>query len=144
VHSLRVTSPCYTERKMPKPTTFTVHHPLVRLLSHPVHKLEYDPVTQFKFNFFFTWLWFLAMIALPFFPKLYDGKLAPLVIQELSIWALFISHFTAVGSAIAGIFAANRETEVPSLKAYKDIQPPTHQDIIEEIQELKDEPPFDA
>jgi hypothetical protein len=104
---------------MPKQKTFTVHHPIVRLISHPVHKLEYDPVTQFKFNFSFTWLWALCIVALPFFPVLYQHNLASLIIQELSIWALFISHFTAVGSAIAGIFAANREDEVPSLRAYK-------------------------
>jgi hypothetical protein len=124
--------------QMANPKKLKIYHPAA-LLTSRIHRLEYDPVTQFKFNFFFTWLWCLAMIALPFFPKLYNHSLAALIIQELSIWALFISHFTAVGSAIAGIFAANRETEVPSLKAYKDMQPPTHQDILEQIDDLRDD-----
>lgn len=113
---------------MANPKKLKIYHPAAMLTSR-IHRLEYDPVTQFKFNFFFTWLWFLSMIALPFFPSLYSHALYAPIIQELSIWALFISHFTA----------ANRDGEVPSLKAYKDMQPPTHRDIIDEIDGLKDD-----
>ncbi len=89
---------------------------LVRIMSNRLHKLEYDPVTQFKFHFLFTWLWFVSMIAVTFVvPHKTSSELVALAILEVSLWANFVSHMTALGSAIAGIFASHRQAEIPGL-----------------------------
>lgn len=90
--------------------------PIIIFLGKRVHKLEFDPVVQFKFNFFFTWFWFLSLIIIPCFPKLYGHNIAFLITIWISLWALFISHFTALGAAIAGIFASNRQSEIAGLE----------------------------
>lgn len=103
---------------------FNPYNPLhlaVRLVASRVHRLEYDPVTQFKFHFFFTWFWFLTLCSVPWISKLYGRNLGVLIIEEVSLWANFVSHMTALGSAIAGIFASGREREIPGVAAMKPI-----------------------
>lgn len=84
-----------------------------------VHHLEYDPVTQFKFHFFWTWTWFIILIIIPFVPTLYAHSLSALIIQEVSMWANFVSHFTAMSASLAAIFADGRQSEVKGLALIK-------------------------
>jgi hypothetical protein len=74
---------------------------LALLFKRDIQALEYDPGAQYKFHFFWTWTWFLAMIALPFFPVLWGHTLPALLIQEISLWANFATHFGAMSSALA-------------------------------------------
>lgn len=81
-------------------------------LHYKVESLEFDPVTQYKFNFFWTWFWFLGMFAIPFWPWLYGHQVQALVIQELSIWALFISHYTNLPASEGATLSAGRINEI--------------------------------
>lgn len=82
----------------PKPKAF---HLLILLFTRNVHSLEYDPAVQYRFHFAAAWLWFAAMIAIPFVPTLYGHQVAALVIQEVSFWANFATHFGAMSAALA-------------------------------------------
>lgn len=66
-----------------------------------IHRLEYDPVTQYKFHFTSTWVWLLTMLLIPFIPVLYGHSLSALVIQEVSLWANTATHFGAMSAALA-------------------------------------------
>jgi len=79
-------------------------------LSKEVHKFETDPVEQYHFHLFFTWFWILAMIGVIFIvPHKTGPEQVALIILEVSLWANFVSHFTAVGASIAGIYASHQE-----------------------------------
>lgn len=90
-------------------------------MHHGIQDIEYDPVTQYKMNLFFTWLWFVAMPTFAFVPQLrflWGGNLASLIIEELSIWALFISHFTDVSASESAIISAGRIDEIKGYKIF--------------------------
>ena len=90
---------------------------LVVLITRPVHRLEYDPVVQFKFNFFFTWFWFLTMVAAAILtPKHTSVEIVAFLVLMVSLWANFISHLGALGANISAIYAANRQQEIPGLE----------------------------
>lgn len=75
-----------------------------------VHQLEYDPAMQYRFHFALTWFWFLTMVALPFVPVLWGHTLPALVVQEISLWANFATHFGAMSAALA----AQQTTQIPT------------------------------
>lgn len=83
---------CYTKDTM---------RPLLMLIRRDVHQLEYDPQTQYRFHFTLTWMWFITMIALPFVPELWGHNMPALIIQEISLWANFATHFGAMSAALA-------------------------------------------
>jgi hypothetical protein len=83
---------------------------LLMLLRRDVHQLEYDPAMQYRFHFALTWFWFLTMVALPFVPVLWGHTLPALVVQEISLWANFATHFGSMSSALA----AQQTTRIPT------------------------------
>jgi hypothetical protein len=74
---------------------------LLLLFKRDITRLEYDPATQYRFHFAATWLWFVAIVVVPFFPSLYAHQLPALIIQEVSLWANFATHFGSMSSALA-------------------------------------------
>lgn len=82
--------------------------PLVFFLTPGVylaHKLSVDPSWQFKFNSFFSMLWLSSMVAVLFFPFLYGHTISALIIEEVSLWANFASHFGALGANLSAIIS---------------------------------------
>ena len=71
------------------------------LVKHNIHELEYDPSAQYRFHFVLTWTWFLSMAALPFVSPLWGHSLPSLIVEEISLWANFATHFGAMSSALA-------------------------------------------
>lgn len=89
--------------------------PLVLLLTpgmYIAHKLSVDPSWQFKFNSFFSMLWLGSMILVIFFPFLYGHTISALIIEEVSLWANFASHFGALGANLSAIIS-DQEIENP-------------------------------
>lgn len=74
---------------------------LLMLFRRDIHQLEYEPATQYRFHFALTWFWAVTMVALPFIPVLYGHQLPALVVQEISLWANFATHFGAMSAALA-------------------------------------------
>lgn len=66
-----------------------------------VSKLEHDAQAQYKFNRFWAILWFCSLVGIPFVPSLYAHTISALIIQEISLWANFATHFGAMSSALA-------------------------------------------
>lgn len=85
------------------------------MLMRDIERLEYDPATQYRFHFGLTWFWFVMMLLLPFIPTLYGGQLAPLIIEEISLWANFATHLGSMSSALAALHASpqKRRTVFP-------------------------------
>lgn len=83
---------------------------VLMLFAGNIHDLEYDPRTQYKFHQRLTWLWFITMIILPFGPTLWAHSISALIIQEISLWANFATHFGAMSAAIAA--KDDREVQV--------------------------------
>lgn len=78
-----------------------------------IHDLEVDPISQYRFNLFFTWVWFIAMPVVGFIVPHNDNReVVALCILEISLWANFISHFTGVASSIPAIIEMHREDEM--------------------------------
>lgn len=77
-----------------------MHH-LRLMFTTNVHNLEYDAATQYRFHFFWAWLWFLALVAIPLFPMAWGHSVPALIIQEVSLWANFATHFGAMSAALA-------------------------------------------
>lgn len=77
--------------------------PLVMLFTRDVNKLEHDPASQYKFNRFWAIIWGILMISVPFVPKLYGHNSSALIIQEISLWANFATHFGAMSGALAAM-----------------------------------------
>jgi len=71
------------------------------LLTKDIHTLEYDAGSQYKFHLFWAWLWFMAIVAIPFIPKAWGHSIPALIIQEVSLWANFATHFGAMSAALA-------------------------------------------
>lgn len=74
-----------------------------------VHNLEYNAATQYKFHFFWAWTWFAVLIAIPFFPQAWGHSISALIIQEVSLWANFATHFGSMSSALA---AKHQESKI--------------------------------
>ena len=72
------------------------------------HKLSVDPLWQFKFNAFFSVLWLISMVIIPFIPFLWGNSVAALIIVEVSLWANFASHFGALGANLSSIISDNQ------------------------------------
>lgn len=77
-----------------------------------VHNLEYDAATQYKFHFFWAWFWFLVLIAIPFIPQAWGHSTSALIIQEVSLWANFATHFGAMSAALAARQQENKLIKV--------------------------------
>lgn len=69
------------------------------------HRLSVDPKWQFKFNSFFSMLWLASMLLVVFFPYLYGHTISALIIEEVSLWANFASHFGALGANLSAIIS---------------------------------------
>lgn len=78
-------------------------NPLTMFLVKDINKLEHSATTQYKFNRFWSAIWFISLIAIPFLPKLYDHNIGTLLVLEVSLWANFATHFSGMSSAIAGM-----------------------------------------
>lgn len=81
------------------------------LFRRDIHRLEYDPAAQYRFHFVLTWTWFLTMIGLPFLPSLWGHNLPALIIQEISLWANFATHFGGMSAALA----ARQTSHIPAV-----------------------------
>lgn len=82
--------------------------PLVFILTPGMfvaHRLSVDPKWQFKFNAFFSVLWIISMILIPLCPSLYGHTTSALIIEEVSLWANFASHFGALGANLSAIIS---------------------------------------
>lgn len=66
-----------------------------------VRLLEHDASHQYRFNRFFAIVWGIAMIVIPFDATLYGHNISALIIQEISLWANFATHFSGMSSALA-------------------------------------------
>lgn len=77
--------------------------PVIMILFKDVNLLEHDPESQYKFNRFWALLWFTAIICLPFVPSAYAHSISVLIIEEVSLWANFASHFGNMSSALAAM-----------------------------------------
>lgn len=78
-----------------------------------VHEFEVDPVEQYKFHLFFSWFWIGTMVLTPIIvPHVTSAEDVGLAILEVSLWANFVSHFTAVGAALSGIISSGRMNEI--------------------------------
>lgn len=76
------------------------------------HRLETDAAFQFRFNAFFAGAWFVAMLLLPFVPVLW-GTIPALIIEEVSLWANFATHFAGMSSGIAAMASKGETTSHP-------------------------------
>lgn len=71
------------------------------ILFKDISLLEHDAQTQYKFNRFWALVWSLTMVAIPCVPTLYAHSVSALIIQEISLWANFATHFGAMSAALA-------------------------------------------
>lgn len=85
----------------------------IKVLFGVIHEFEVDPVEQYRFHLFMTWMWLFSMLAVTQVHA-FDQNTAALMIMEVSLWANFASHFTAVGSSLAGVIGAHRQDELHS------------------------------
>lgn len=83
---------------------------LMMMFKRDIHRLEYDPQTQYKFHFISAWFWFLFMLFVPAIPAFRHDSLS-LLIMEASLWANFATHFGAMSSALA---AKNSIERIPT------------------------------
>ena len=65
--------------------------PLLLLFRGDIHRLEYDPATQYRFHFVSAWFWFGCMLAISLVPQ-FRHELLGLLIMEASLWANFATH----------------------------------------------------
>lgn len=68
-----------------------------------IHSFESNPKTQLKFHTIMAVVWLGAMTVIPFVPVLYGHGIAPLIIEEISLYANFATEYGAVSAAIAAI-----------------------------------------
>lgn len=80
----------------------------IMFIMKDVDHLEHDPKSQYRFNRFWAIAWGVVLIGLPFFPTLYAHTISALIIQEISLWANFATHFGAMSAALA---ASNNRSE---------------------------------
>lgn len=66
-----------------------------------IHRFESDPDTQLKFHTVMAVIWLVAMVGIPFVPALYGHGVAPLIIEEISLYANFATEYGAMSAAIA-------------------------------------------
>lgn len=71
------------------------------MITTDIHDLEYNASAQYKFHFYCAWIWFLILLAIPFIPQAWGHSISALIIQEMSLWANFATHFGAMSSALA-------------------------------------------
>jgi hypothetical protein len=89
--------------------------PPVMFILKDVNHLEHDPRSQYRFNRFWALLWGLGIITIPFFPTLYAHTISALIIQEISLWANFATHFGAMSAALAAGNAASSAKDVDAI-----------------------------
>ena len=104
--------------------------PIVMFFVRDLDKLENDAATQYSFNRFWAVIWFCAIVAVPFIPRLYTHDIGVLIIIEISLWANFATHFGAMSSALA---ARNTSKTVKNISEDVD-------DIHDAVAEDKPEP----
>lgn len=78
---------------------------LLKLL-HPkfLLELEDNARAQARFHLFLTWVWIIAMVAIPFLDTFRGAQnLGALLIMEVSLWANFATHFGALSAAQASM-----------------------------------------
>lgn len=66
-----------------------------------IRNFESNPYTQFRFHTVMACIWLLSMMAIPFFPSLYGHGIAPLIIEEISLYANFATEYGSMSAAIA-------------------------------------------
>lgn len=86
--------------------------PFIMLLVKDVNLLEHDARSQYKFNRFWAMIWSITMLAIPFIPTLYGHTISALIIQEVSLWANFATHFGAMSAALAAENTHNTVNEI--------------------------------
>src|SRR5690349_16193966 len=100
--------------------------PLLMLFQRDIHKLEYDPQTQYRFHLSATWFWMFCILSTPFVAAFRDNLLG-MLIMEVSLWANAATHFGAMSSALAAKQTAQSST-----------------DTLQKSSEIEQLPPFDA
>lgn len=76
---------------------------IYHLFNKDVHKLEYDPKTQYNFHRIAAFIWVLAMIGVPFWGWLWGHNVGILIILEVSLYANFATEFGSVSAAEAAM-----------------------------------------
>ena len=77
-----------------------------------INRLEHDAVAQYKFNRFWAAIWFCTLITIPFVPTLYAHSVSVLIVQEVSLWANFATHFGAMSGALAAMNTSKRVNDI--------------------------------
>lgn len=82
------------------------------LFTKEIHKLEYDPQTQYTFNLWCMWIWLVQMplvaLALIFFNRFWV-QISIFYVAEASVWALVATHFGAMSASLAAKNQSNKE-----------------------------------
>ena len=112
---------CYTDSNMPK-LKYNPFFILWHILRNDVHRLEYDPKTQYRYHIFMTRYWVLnfpVIIVLFFcFPKVWVA-IALFINTIYSLYANLATDFGAVPASYAAvkadeIKAAQYQSEAPA------------------------------
>lgn len=98
----------------------------IMLLMKDISLLEHDAQSQYKFNRTWAIVWGITMVILPFFPSLYGSAVSALLIQEISLWANFATHFGAMSSALAAVNTTKTVADVAN----------TVQDVSDDIDDI--------
>lgn len=86
--------------------------PPIMLLMKDMRLLEHDAQTQYRFNRFWAILWGFTILIIPFIPAAYAHSVSALIIQEISLWANFATHFGAMSAALAAENTTRAATDV--------------------------------
>lgn len=98
------------------------------LIRRDVHNLEYDPAVQLRVNIVMARFWFLNFFAVLIVDVLVNPfwqKVSILYLALVSIYANMVGHY----SGIPASYAAMKASEIQQAQQ----QPPTHQDIMNEL-----------
>jgi len=82
------------------------------LVNRDIKNLEYSATTQYRFHFYAAWGWFTALVVVPFVPTLWAHSVSALIIQEISLWSNFATHFGSMSSALAAKHQENNINQV--------------------------------
>lgn len=87
-------------------------NPLMMFLFKDIGLLEHDARSQYKFNRFWAIVWFMALVAIPFLPRLYGHDVGTMLVLEVSLWANFATHFSGMSSALAAVNTTQTVTDM--------------------------------
>lgn len=84
------------------------------LFTTELHKLEYDPRAQYRFNLWAAWAWLVQIpivaILLICFNSLWV-QISIFYVAEASVWALVATHFGAMSASLAAFKGDQKENE---------------------------------